>query len=81
MRIAWIKRKSDNVNFILPKSFGMNVYEIEDLEKTDEKIEELIKNKCNPIIISNELAGFSESIIKRYSKDEEINIIIAKRKE
>ncbi len=81
MNIAWIKRKDDNVNFILPKNLGMNVYEIEDLDKTDEKIEEVIENKHNPIVISNELAGFSENIIKKYSKDEGINIIIAKRKE
>lgn len=81
MNIAWIKRKDDNVNFILPRNLGMNVYEIEDLDKTDEKIEEVIENKHNPIVISNELAGFSENIIKKYSKDEGINIIIAKRKE
>lgn len=81
MSIAWIKRKSDNISFILPKSFGMKVYEIEDLEETDEKIKELIKNNCNPIVVSNEVASFSEDIIKRYSKDETINIIIAKQKE
>ena len=59
---------------------GMAVYEIEDLDKTDEKIKELVEQKYNTIVLSNEVASFSEDIIKKYSKTEDINIIIAPSK-
>lgn len=55
----------------------MDVYDIEDLEKTDEKIQELVNKNYNTIVISNEVAYFSEDIIKKYAKNENINIIIA----
>lgn len=55
----------------------MDVYEIEDLDETDKKIEELVDKKYSTIVISNELANFSEDIIKKYTKKENINIIIA----
>ena len=77
MGISWLKSSRDNKSFKLFKGLGMDVYEIEDLEKTDEKIKELVEQKYNTIIISNEIASFSEDIIKKYSKTENINIIIA----
>lgn len=80
MRISWIKAKQDLTSFRIPKNMGLDVFEIEDLEKTDDTIEQLVENKCNTIILSNEIAGFSEDIIKKYAKNEEINIIIAPRK-
>lgn len=80
MSIGWIKAKQDKKSFKMPKNLGLSVYEIENLEETDNKIKELIKEKYNTIILSNEIAGFSEDIIKKYSKSEEINIIIAPRK-
>lgn len=55
----------------------MDVYEINDLEKTDEKIRELVEQKYNTIVISNEVASFSGDIIKKYNKSEDVNIIIA----
>ncbi len=55
----------------------MDVYEIDDLEKTDEKIRELVKQKYSTIVISNEVASFSGDIIKKYSKTDDVNIIIA----
>ena len=77
MGISWLKSSNDDKSFKLFKGLGMNVYEIDDLEKTDEKIKELIEQRYNTIIISNEIASFSEDIIKKYSKEENINIIIA----
>ena len=77
MAISWLKSSNDNKSFKLFKGLGMDVYEIDDLEKTDEKIRELVKQKYNTIVISNEVASFSEDIIKKYNKVEDINIIIA----
>ena len=65
MAISWIK------------SVGMDVFEIENLEDTDKKIKELIDRKYNTIIISNELASFSQDIITKYKNMESINIIIS----
>lgn len=77
MGISWLKYSKDKKSFKIFKAFGMDVFEIEDLDKTDEKIEDLIKQNYNTIIISNEVANFSEDIIKKYSKKDNINIIIA----
>ena len=37
----------------------------------------LIKKEYDTIIITNELAGFSEDIIKKYAKNKKIKIIIS----
>lgn len=79
MKITWLKSKNDDKSFKFQKSIGLDVYEIEDLEQTDLKINQLTKN-YNTIVLSNEIAGFSTDIIKKYSKDENINIIIARNK-
>lgn len=77
MNISWIKFSEDKKSFKIIKGLGFDVYEINDLEETDNKIEELINKKYNTIVISNEVANFSGDIIKRYSKTEGIKIIIA----
>ena len=80
MRISWLKAKSDDKSFKFQKNMGFDVYEIEDLEKTDNKISELVNTNYHTIILSNEIAGFSTDIIKKYSKDDTVNIIIANNK-
>ena len=77
MAISWIKSSNDKKSFKVFKTLGMDVYDIDDLEKTDEKIKELAMKKYDTIVISNEVASFSSDIIKKYSKTENINIIIA----
>ncbi len=77
MKITLLKGSNDTKSFKIFESFGANVQKIDDLEKTDEKIKELINNDYRTIIMTNEVAGFSESIIKKYSKTNEIKIIIA----
>ena len=77
MAISWLKSSNDKKSFKVFKSLGMDVYEIKDLEKTDDKIKELVEQKYDTIVISNEIASFSEDIIKKYNKAEEIKIIIA----
>lgn len=80
MKISWLKASSDVKSFRFQKNLGFDVFEVEDLDETDNKINELIENKYNTIILSNEIAGFSEDIIKKYAKDDSVNIIIAKNR-
>lgn len=77
MAISWIKSSKDKKSFKVFKTLGMDVFEIDDLEKTDEKIKELVEQKYDTIVISNEVASFSQDIVKKYNKMEDINIIIA----
>ena len=76
MKISLLKSAKDEKNFKLFENLGFDVYKIQDLEQTDSKIDELIKEKYNTIIISNEVASFSEKIIKKYNKMQNVNIII-----
>ena len=76
MKISCIKYSKDNNSFSFFKAIGANVVELDDLEKTDEELKKLVENKYKTIFISNEVASFSEDIIKRYSKNNDIKIII-----
>lgn len=77
MSISWIKSSKDKKSFKVFKTLGMDVYEIDDLEKTDEKLRELVQHKYDTIVVSNEVASFSQDIIKKYRNTQDINIIIA----
>jgi len=68
IKISWIKSETDNKNFKIPENLGLDVIEIDNNEKIDYQIEKLIKKNYDTIVITNELAGFSEDIIKKYSK-------------
>lgn len=81
MKLSWIKYDKDIDTFKIPEKLGFDVFKLEELEQIDTKINELIKEKYDTIIISNQVAGFSEDIIKKYSKKGNINIIISKSKE
>ena len=81
MKISWIKNKGDKDSFEFIKSFGGKVYEIEEPEGIDLLMHKIYKEKnCKTIVISNELASFSEDIIKKYNNNTEIKIIIAPSK-
>ena len=80
MSIIWLKGSNDKKSFKIFESFGADVQKIDDLEKTDEKIRDLVSHNCNTIIMTNEVASFSESIIKKYSKRDDIKIVIAPSK-
>ena len=80
MKMIWIKRKNDNRNFKIQEKIGLKVINLENPEAIDEKIKEVIKNNYKTIFLSNEIASFSEDIIKKYNNNDSINIIIAKRK-
>lgn len=81
MKISWIKYEKDKKNFIMPERLGFDVFKLNNPEETDKKIEELIKDKYNTIFVTNEIASFSNDIIKKYGKDDKIKIIITKTKE
>ena len=81
MKISWIKYKNDINSFKMPEALVFDVYKIEDPETTDEKISELIKKNYRMVVVSDEIASFSEDIIKKYNKDKNISIIIATHRE
>ena len=77
MKMSWIKYEKDAKSFRLPEALGFDVFKLQDLEQTDNTIKNLIHQKYDTIILSNEVAGFSEDIIKKYQKDKEIKIVIS----
>lgn len=81
MKVSWIKYEKDDQSFRMAEALGFNVLRLEEPENTDKTINELINQKYKTIIISDEIASFSEDIIKKYKKNTEINIIIAGKKE
>ena len=80
MKISWVKLKQDNDSFKLFKNIGLDVYDVEEPDDTDKTLENLVNQHYKTIVISNELASFSEDIIKKYRKAENVNIIIATSK-
>lgn len=80
MKVSWIKTKEDKKSFKVFENLGFDVYNLEEPEETDKKIEELINNNCKTIILSNEIAAFSNDIITKYKKQDDISIIIASGK-
>lgn len=80
MKISWIKYEKDNKDFRIAERLGMDVYRIESPEEVDNKMKELVKDNYKTIVLSNEVAGFSEDIIKKYQNNKDINIIISPRR-
>lgn len=80
MKISWLKMKDDSNSFKFFKNIGFDVYDVEEPDDTDKKLQELVSKQYSTIVISNELAGFSEDIIKKYSKTKNVKIIIATSK-
>ena len=81
MKISWIKYEKDDLSFKIPEKLGFDVFKLVEPQQADSKIKELINKRYDTIILTNEIAGFSEDIVKKYSKDRNINIIIARDKE
>lgn len=79
MKISWIKYEKDNKDFKIAEKLGMDVYRIENPEEVDRKMKELIDNNYKMIVLSNEVAGFSEDIIRKYQNKKDVNIIISPR--
>ncbi len=81
MKVSWIKYAKDKQSFKIPEALGFDVVKLENPEETDKKLKELMKQEYKMIVVSNEIAGFSEDIITKYNRDKNINIIIANSKE
>ena len=73
MKITLLKGSNDKKSFKLFETLGAKVNTIDDLEKTDDKIQELIREDYTTIIMTSEVAGFSESIIKKYNRTNNTN--------
>ncbi len=80
MKISWIKQEKDNKNFAIAERLGMEVHRLNNPEEVDKTMEELVKKNYNMIVLSNEIAGFSEDIIKKYQTNKDVNIIISPRR-
>ena len=52
-----------------------------DLEETDNKIKELIQKDYDTIVVSDQVASFSQDMIKKYKNNNDIKIIISLNKE
>ena len=79
MKLSWIKLAEDDQNFKVPEKLGMHIEYLKAPEQIDEKLAELLKEEYDTIMITNELAGFSEDLIKKYYEDETVKIIISPR--
>lgn len=77
MKITMLKGSNDKKSFKFFETMGVEIHQIQDLDKTDKKIKELIDKNYTTIILTNEVAGFSENIIKKYRKTNDIKIVIA----
>lgn len=78
--ICLIKFSNDTESFNFAKSIGMNVIELHENENVDSAIKNLVQSNCTNIVLSSEVAGFSEDIIKKYNKNSKVNIYIAPSK-
>lgn len=81
MKISWVKYEKDNKSFRLPQALGFDVFLLNDLEKTDETVKSLVQENYDTIVLSNEVAGFSEDIIKKYKNNKNVKIVISLAKE
>lgn len=77
IKVSWIRSENDDKKFKFPERLGFDVFKVDGAENIDKELEKLIKKEYDTIIITNELAGFSEDIIKKYAKNKKIKIIIS----
>lgn len=81
MKVSWLKYEKDENSFKIPEALGFDVIKLGNPEETDNKIKELMKKEYKMIVVSNEIAGFSEDIITKYNRDKNVSIIIATARE
>ena len=72
----FLKYYKDKESFGFWKKIGMNVLELKEPEKIDEIIDNLDDRIPKTIILKDELASFSNSIISKYKNTQNLNIII-----
>lgn len=79
MKVSWLRASDDEESFKMLKNLGFDVYSIEEPENTDKRIEDLVKDDYNIIVLSNEIASFSSDVITKYRNQDKVSIIIAPR--
>ena len=80
MKFSCIKGKNDENSFRILRNLGADIYEINDYDETDNTIKQLIDANYKTIWITNEVASFSEDIIKKYNKNDDVKIFIVPNK-
>lgn len=78
-KISYIKSIHDKTSFNFFKNIGMYGVELDDLENVDNTLNHLIKENYTTFFITNEVAGYSDDLFKKYYNSKDINIIIAKK--
>ena len=81
MKMSFIKYDKDKKNFKIPELLGWDVFYLHDLEETDNKIKELIQKDYDTIVVSDQVASFSQDMIKKYKNNNDIKIIISLNKD
>lgn len=81
MKMSFIKYDKDKKNFKIPELLGWDVFYLHDLEEIDNKIKELIQKDYDTIVVSDQVASFSQDMIKKYKNNNDIKIIISLNKE
>ena len=76
MKVTWIQYAKDANRFRIPKLLGFHVQKLHDVEKMDAILQECIENGYETIILTDEMASFSEDIIKKYQEEKQIHIVI-----
>ncbi len=81
MKVSWLKYDKDKNSFKIPEALGFDVYKLKDPEQTDKKIKELVQKDYKMLVVSDEIASFSQDIITKYNRDKNVSIIIANHQE
>ncbi len=79
MKISWIKSKTDDKNFKMQELLGLDVFCLQNNEDIDKKSDELILKQYHIIVISKDLANFSQKINDEYQKNKTVDIIIGRK--
>ena len=77
-KISYIKSIHDKTSFNFFKNIGMYGVELTDLHNVDKVLSKLIDKDYTTFFITNEVAGYSDDLFKKYYNSKDINIIIAK---
>ncbi len=77
-KISYIKSIHDKTSFNFFKNIGMYGVELTDLDNVDKVLSKLIDKDYTTFFITNEVAGYSDDLFKKYYNSKDINIIIAK---
>ena len=75
MKVCFLKYEKEKY-YRMPQILGMHIREIDKPEKVDLAIDKLKKENYKTVVISDNLASFSEKIANQYKKDNNFNIII-----